>query len=146
MAARAPVTVLPGVPGALLLSELSIFAKSLGPVKFEAEYRGKTVRVQAQFLEAKPESEWQVQWLSGVPAGATARQVAVVALGTRGVPHGAAGSGEALCILRVDAGPALDRIAALSPGDAVLVEGSPSTWSSATSSDPMLIKNCKLVD
>jgi len=145
VAARAPVTVDDGVAGAVLVRELGRAAARLGQVKFEARYRGKPVLVQAQFLRVLPDTEWSIRWANGLPVGQSANQVALISLGTRGVAADSSGSSnEALCIVAVNSRAALDRVASLNPGDAILVEGEPTTWSAATAADPVLLRDCHL--
>lgn len=140
VAARAPVTVTPGIAGAVLVRDLGREAARLGPVKFEAKYRDGPVLVQAQFLRVRPQTEWNADWLRGL----SVRDLAVVSLGTRAVANEGGSAGEAVCIVATDAAPALRRVAALNPGDAVLVEGRPSTWNAATTLDPILLKDCRI--
>lgn len=145
VAARAPVTVAPGVPEAVLVRDLGREAAALGPVRFEAQYRNRPILIQAQFLRVIPDTEWDIHWSGGLPVGRSASQVAIVSLGTRGIaPETSGAPNEALCIVEADSGPALDRIAALNPGDPVVVQGMPSTWQSAGSADPLLVKNCRI--
>ena len=143
---RAPVTVMPGVAGAVLARDLTREAAMLGPVRFEAKYRDTPVRVQAQFLRVRPDNEWDGQWFGGM-AVPNARQVAVLSLGIRGVvPDANGSSGEVICLMAGDVGALLRRIAGLNPGDAVLVAGNPSSWNGATLASPVLLRNCRFAN
>ena len=147
VAVRAPVTVQPGIPGAMLARELVREAERLGPVRFEAAHRDRPVLVQAQFLRLRPDSEWNLNWVGALPAGVTQRNVVLLSIGERGVARDAQGSsGELLCLVAADTRAALARVAALTPGDAVLVRGVPTTWNSAIAADPVLLKACSLAN
>lgn len=143
VAARAPVTVLPGIAGALTARDLGREARALGPVRFEAQYRDSPVVLQAQFLRARPDTEWDVRWFAGVPVDQAARRFAVVSLGTRGVvPDRAGTASEAVCVIDVEDRASLAHVAALSSGDAVAATGNPSVWSAG---DAVLMRNCRLI-
>lgn len=145
VAARTKVTVAPGVAGAVLLRDVVREAVRLGPVRFEAKYRNTSALIQAQFLRVRPQTDWNINWVNGLPVGVVAQHAAILSLGTRGVPLDTSGAAnEAICLVGTDSGPALDQIAALNPGDAIVVQAKPSTWSSATSADPLLLVDCRL--
>lgn len=145
VAARAPVSVGPGAPGAVSIRDLGREAAALGPIRFEATYRDRSILVQSQFLRVRPDTEWDVNWIGGVPRATASRQLAVIALGTRGLPRESGNvANEAVCVVRLDTGTALDRIAALQPGDAILIRARPSTWSSAQARDPIVLRECQI--
>lgn len=141
VAARAPVQVAPGVPGAALVRDLAREARQLGPLRFEANHRDQPLLVQAQFLRVRPQTEFDTRWLPALGLVDIPRQVAILNVGTLGQ---AAGVGEAACVLAVDEGEALSRVAALRPGDPVLLRGVPTSWSSAGPDDPILLRGCLL--
>ena len=143
VAARAPLTVAAGVEEAVLVRDLGREAAILGPVKFEAKYRNNEVLLQAQFLRVRPETEWDYRWFNGAIVGAAARPVGIISLGTRGVASQSSGiANEVLCFMTIEAEPQLQRVAALNPGDAVLMRGEPTAWSAASVSDPLILRNC----
>jgi len=147
LAARAPVTVQPGVPGAALSRDVVREAEQLGPVALEAKYAGRPILIQAQFLGVVPQTRWNINWIGGIPAGQLQNQLAILSLGERGVMADAYGStGELVCVVSVDAPTALRRVAALAPGAAVLVRGSPSQWSAAQPGDAVVINTCTLTE
>lgn len=147
VAARAPVTVQPGISGATLSRDLVREAVRLGPVRFEANHRDQPLLVQAQFLRLRPDTEWNLAWVGGLPAGVTSRDVVLLSIGQVGVTADASGSkGEILCLVSAETKASLRRIAALTAGDALLVRGIPTTWNSATARDPVLLKNCGFAD
>ena len=144
VAARVPVTVEPGVPGAVSIRDLGREAAEMGPIRFEAAYHDRSVTIQAQFLRVRPESEWDINWVGGIPRR-TPRQFAVIALGTRGLsPDAAPYAAEAVCVIPADRDSDLDRISALQPGAAILVKARPSTWASAQAHDPIVLRQCQL--
>ena len=147
VAARAPVTVGAGVPGAVLARDLAREAAQLGPLRFEAKYRGRPTLVQAAFVRVRPQTEWNLDWFGPGGMREVPRQVAVLGIGQPGVAPDSNGSlGEVVCVL--DAGDAalLARIAAMTPGDPVLVSGVPTSWASAGPGDRVLLGRCALAD
>jgi hypothetical protein len=145
VAARAPVAVAPGVPGATLARDLVQEANRLGPVRFEANHRDRPLLVQAAFLRVWPRTDWNVQWFGANALQDIARQAAVVSIGQPGVAPDAQGSlGEVICVLAADEQAVLDRIAAFQTGDPVLVSGIPTSWSNAMTSGPVVLNRCAL--
>jgi hypothetical protein len=127
--ARAPVTVDPGVPGAVLARTLVREAIRLGPVRFEAAHRDRPLMVQAAFLHVRPRTEWDMRWFGGLPVQQVPQQVAVISVGLPGATPDETGSiGEIVCVLPASGRAMLDRIASLEVGDPVLVSGIPSLW------------------
>ena len=143
VAARAPVTVGPGVPGAALARDLVREAQRLGPVRFEAVHRDRPLLVQAAFLRVRPRTEWNLRWFGGM-VQQVPRQAVVISIGLPGAAPDAQGSlGEAVCALAADT-PVLDRVAALQTGDPVLVRGVPTVWDDTT--DVLVIERCALME
>jgi hypothetical protein len=146
IAARAPVIVASGVPGAAFVRDLASEAALLGAIKFDATHRDARMLVQAQFLGARPESEWDEHWYEGGIGRSPGRPVAVIRIGTRGVsPTGAGVAPEMECLIDVEGASLLERVAALNPGDAVLMRGSPSAWS-VEPGQPLTLNGCELAD
>ena len=145
LAARVPVTVRPGVPGAVLARDLVREAALLGPLRFEALHRDRPLLVQAGFLRVRPRTEWNVRWFGGglqeVPLRA-----AVISIGLPGAaPDGTGSRGEVVCVLAADDVATLDRLAALNTGDPVLVRGVPTMWDGGEGG-PLVLKGCGLED
>lgn len=141
VAARAPVTVSPGVPGAVLARDLVREAQRLGPVRFEAVHRDRPLLVQAAFLRVRPRTEWNLRWFGGT-ALEVPRQAVVISIGLPGAAPDAQGSlSEVVCALAADSA-VLDRVAALQTGDPVLVRGVPTVWDGAA--DAVVIERCAL--
>lgn len=147
VAARAPITVQPGTPGALLIRDLGREAMRVGPVKFEATYRNNPVLIQAQFLRVRPRTEWNTKWQGGLIVGETPQNIALISIGTLGLAAELSATPvEALCIVSAEDKATLNRISSFNPGDAILVRGEPSSWLSAGNTDPLLIKNCRIAN
>lgn len=145
VAARTPVTVRPGVAGAVLMRKLAREAARLGPVRFEAAHRDKPMLIEAAFLRLRPEAEWDVAWFRGF-AVQVARPTVVINVGQVGaVPDENQSLGEGVCLLDVS-GPALDVVAAMRLGDPVVLRAVPSSWSSAGAESPVLLRGCEIVD
>lgn len=145
LAARVPVTVLPGAPGAVLARDLVREAATLGPLRFEALHRDRPLLVQAGFLRIRPRTEWNVRWFGGglqeVPLRA-----AVISIGLPGAaPDGTGSSGEVVCVLAADDAAVLNRLAGLKTGDPVLVRGVPTSWDSGEGG-PLVLQQCGLAD
>ena len=142
VAARAPVLVGPGVPGAVLARDLVREAQRLGPVRFEASHRDRPLLVQAAFLRVRPRTEWSLRWF-GSDALDVPRQAAVISIGLPGAAPDSQGSlGEVVCVLAAS-GAVLDRIAGLQTGDPVLVRGVPTAWDGVTAG-PLVLDRCAL--
>lgn len=145
VAARAPVTIGPGVPGAILSRDLAREAVRLGPLRFEANHRDRPLVVQAAFLRAKPRTEWNVAWLNGMLQQVPAGQLMVISIGQPNVVKDAYGTtGETVCVLAANDAQALDRLATLETGDPVVVRGVPTSWSSAAADDPVVLRDCSI--
>jgi len=143
VAARARVTVAPGVPGAVLARDLVREAQRLGPVRFEAAHRDRPLLVQAAFLRVRSRTEWNLQWFVGA-VQQVPRHAAVISIGLPGAAPDSAGSrGEVVCVLAADGAGVLERLAALQTGDPVLVRGVPTAWSGSTA-EPLLLDQCAL--
>ena len=143
LAARVPVTVLPGAPGAVLARDLVREAASFGPLRFEALHRDRPLLVQAGFLRIRPRTEWNVRWFGGglqeVPLRA-----AVISIGLPGAaPDGTGSRGEVVCVLAADDPATLNRLAALNTGDPVLVRGVPTMWDGGEGG-PLVLSGCGL--
>ena len=146
VAARAPVTVGPGVPGAILSGDLVREAQHLGPLSFEARHRDRPLLVQAAFLRARPRTEWSERWFNGAVQEVPGRQLAVISIGQPGVLPDSFGSvGELVCVLLADS-KTLTRLAALQTGDPVVVRAIPTSWDSAGASDPVVLDRCTLLE
>lgn len=145
VAARAPVTIGAGVPGAILSRDLAREAAQLGPVRFEASHRDRPVLVQAAFLRVRPRTEWNVAWFGGAPIGELSRKFVIMSIGQPNVAPDMFGStGEAICALSTEDSASLNQIARLSIGDPVAVVGIPTSWDNATAADPVLLDQCAL--
>ena len=141
IAARAPVTVGAGVRGAVLSRDLARESAKLGPLRFEANHRDRPLLIQAAFLRARPETEWNALWFKD---GLNER-VAVISIGQPNVAPDIYGStGEAVCIVGADDAATMDRLASLNVGDPISVRAIPTSWDSASASDPILLKDCTL--
>ncbi len=130
--ARASFSVAPTPEGAVLVEDLARDARSRGAIGFEAAYRDVKLRVSGQFLRAASgidEASW-VEVLTG-NRGEAANYV-VLMVGHLGDPAPESMRNEIACIVAADDGEVLTRIAELSVGDAVLVEGRGSTSSRST--------------
>lgn len=143
--ARAPVTVSPGLPGVPLARDLAQEAARLGPLRFEANHRGRPMLIQAAFLRARAETEWNLAWFGRGAQELPVGKVVVISVGQPNVMPDLDGSlGEAVCVLSADDNAALDRIASLQTGDPVAIRGVPTTWSNARPTDPVVMHDCSL--
>eukprot|EP01037_Dinobryon_pediforme_P005955 gene5955-6026_t len=145
VAARAPVTIGPGVAGAVLARDLVREAERTGPIRFEAAHRDRPILVQAAFLRIRPQTDWNVLWFGGVPIQEVGRRIVVISIGLPGAaPDGYGSLGEIVCALPASDGVSLDKVAALQTGDPILVRGVPTSWSNAGPADPVLLNRCSL--
>ena len=81
LAASAPVIIEAGVPGATLVSALGREAAQIGPIRFEANHRGRPMLIQGAFLSMKPSTEWNAQWFAGQAVEQLNRQVLIMSVG-----------------------------------------------------------------
>lgn len=145
IAARAPVTIEPGFPGATLVRDLAREAAQIGPIRFEANHRDRPMAIQGAFLNLRPRTEWNVQWFQGLPVEQLSRQTLVMTIGQPNVAPDIFGSlGKAVCIVAVPDAATLNRVAGLKVGDPVLVEAIPTSWSNSGADDPIVLENCLL--
>jgi len=101
VAARAPVTVLPGSPGAVIAGELTAEAKYLGPVRFEAKYRDRTIKVEGQFLRIQAQTT-DTDWNAILQGKYSEPQnIAAISIGALGTDADD-GPTEVLCLLPAD--------------------------------------------
>ena len=144
IAARAPVTVRPGVAGAVLLRDLSLEAARTGPARFEALHRDRPILVQAAFLALSPRTEWNMRWF-GDQTVESSEQTVVVKLGLPNAAPDAFGSvGDAVCLLSAANQSLLERLTTLRGGDPVLVSAIPSIWNSDSAADAIVLNRCSL--
>jgi len=143
VAARAPVKVLPGSPGAVIAGELTAEAKYLGPVRFEAKYRDKAIKVEGQFLRVQAQTTG-TDWNAVLQGKYSEPQnIAAISIGALGTDADDGGPTEVLCLLPADNRQILDRVAAMSAGDDVVIAGSPTNWTSAFGGSAVVLDHCQ---
>ncbi len=142
VAARAALKVLPGSPGAVIAGELTAEAKYLGPVKFEAKYRDRAIKVEGQFLRVQAQTtgtDWNAVLQGKYSEPQNIAAISIGALGTEAED----GPTEILCLLPADNRQILDRVAALNAGDDVVIAGSPTNWTSAFGGSAVVLDRCQ---
>jgi hypothetical protein len=145
LAARAAVTIGPGVPGAILARNLAREAAALGPVRFEANHRNRPLLVQAAFLNQQARLAFDPRWLTAFGTTPPAANAVAITVGMPGIAPDESGLvGDVICTISAEPGPTLDRLASLHVGDPVLVRGIPTIWTAATAADPVILKDCTL--
>jgi hypothetical protein len=145
LAARVPVTIEPGFPGATLVRDLGREAAQTGPLRFEANHRDRPMAIQGAFLNLRPRSEWNAQWFQGVAVEQLSRQALVMTIGLPNAAPDLFGSvGQAMCVVAVPDTATLTRVASLMIGDPVLVAGIPTTWANSGPGDAIVLDNCSL--
>jgi hypothetical protein len=145
LAARLPVTIEAGVPGATLVRDLGREAAQLGPVRFEANHRDRPMLIQGAFLNLRPSAEWNLHWFAGLPVEQISRQTLVMTIGQPNAVADLYGStGEAVCVVAIPDAATLGYVSALNIGDPVLVAATPTSWGNAGPGDPVVLQNCTL--
>lgn len=145
LAARASVTIEPGVPGATLVRDLGREAAQLGPVRFEANHRDRPMLIQGAFLNLRAQTEWNVQWFAGMTPKEVGQQIVVMTIGQPNAAPDLYGSrGEAVCVMAVPNAATLNFVSTLNVGDPVLVAAIPSTWSNGHAGDSIVLQRCTL--
>jgi hypothetical protein len=144
VAARAPLKVLPGAPGAALAYDLTTEAGMLGPVRFEAKYRDRQIKLEGQFLRVQA-SDSGIDW-NAIARGkyTEPRSIAAISIGVLGNESDMQGPTEVVCLLPGDNRQMLDRVAAMTAGDDVVVAGTPTTWTSAFGGSEVVLDRCSL--
>lgn len=144
VAARASIEVEPSLAGAVLVSRLTREAGETDPVQFEAKYRDRAITVQGQFLRMYSTRVDQLTWSSLLHSAVSVdKPYVAMSLGYLGAEHRPDGPPtELLCLMSVDDHAVLDRVAQLHPGDAVVLQGTPSTWGAAFGSMAIIFNPC----
>jgi hypothetical protein len=144
VAARAAVRVLPGAPGATTTGQLVFEARRLGAVAFEAKYRDQGMKLEGQFLRVEARTTFAGWDMAGEYQ--EPQKYVELYLGALGTPTDAEGApGEVLCLMPI-AGGMLTRIAALKPGDDVVVTGTPTSWESYFGTSSVLFDRCQFAN
>lgn len=145
LAARAAVTIAPGVTGAILARTLAREAARLGPLRFEANHRNRPLLVQAAFLNLQPRLAFDPRWLAAFGADLPAATAVAITIGMPGIaPDDNGLVGDVVCTTSADPSATLERLAALQVGDPILVRGIPTIWTAASAADPVILKDCAL--
>ena len=126
VAARAKIRVLPGAPGAIMAEELADEAAVLGPVALQNKFQNRRIKLEGQFLQLEGRTTFAGWDLAG--RYHDPQKYIELHLGTLSTPVTADGlPSEVVCLMTVGEGT-LARVAALKPGDDVVVTGTPTTW------------------
>ena len=145
VAGRAKITVNPGAPGAIASSQLLREAGLLGAAAFENSYKGRSLAIEGQFLRVEQHSADE---LGAAAKGSTrpldpGKTYAALFVGwTEPVPNIDGSPNELVCVLPAD-DPTL-QARKPSPGEPVLVRGTPSGWGQVSNSTAVVIGNCQL--
>jgi hypothetical protein len=143
VAARAPVEVGPRTQGTTLAHDLTREAKELGPVRFEAKYRDQPFMLEAAFLRVETRTtglDW-AKIIRGTYKGP--RDYMAMVVGHLGTEHRRGeGPAEVLCLMDGEDKTNVDRMAALNPGDPVLLRGHATTWGKLYDSEAVIFDRC----
>lgn len=143
IAARAPVEVTPGPVGAVVVERLTREARAIGAVAFEAKYRDVPLSLTGQFLRMTSGTT-EMDWVSLLGGRAfTPADFVVVYVGHLGTPADGAGPSEIACVMEAEGRGALDRLAAMAPGDELVLDGAASTWGAARGSEFVVVNPCR---
>src|SRR5580658_7432656 len=100
----------------------------LGPVRFEAKYRDRQIKLEGQFLRVQA-SDSGTDWNAIAHGKYTEpRNIAAISIGVLGNESDTQGPTEVVCLLPGDSRQILDRVAAMTAGEDVVVAGTPTTW------------------
>ena len=115
LAARAPVTIEAGVPGAMLVRDLGREAALLGPIHFEANHRDRPHAHPGRLPESASARGMECAVVHGsVKSSRASRQTLIMTIGqpnARADPSGSSWRG-AVCVLSVSDAATLDRVSA----------------------------------
>ena len=148
VAARAPVDVTAGRPGAVPAHRLIAEAAVTNPVQFTAKYRDRSLTVEGQFLRVQPRTVDEVSMAALLKGGSGVVQHAyvIISVGVQGIATRPNEPSEILCAMSAERPGGIDRIAALALGDALVVRGVPTTWSAAFGAVAVIMNPCEMAD
>lgn len=143
VAARAPVEIGARTQGATLAHDLTREARELGPVRFEAKYRDQPFMLEAAFLRVETRTtglDW-AKIIRGTYKGP--RDYMATYIGHLGTEHKRGdGPAEVLCLMDGEDKSNIDRMAALNPGDPVLLRGHATTWGKVYDREAVIFDRC----
>lgn len=143
VAARAPVEVGPRTLGSTLAYDLTREAKELGPVRFEAKYRDRPFALEAAFLRVETRTsglDW-AKIIRGTYKGP--RDYMAMYVGHLGTEYRRGdGPTEVLCLMDGELRSNVERMAALNPGDPVLLRGHATTWGQVYEREVVIFDRC----
>lgn len=146
VAARIRIEVQAGVPGASQAGALLRDAGAMGRSGFEARYFGRALTIEGEVLRAAPRSAAEIEAVSalrGLIGGAS--QYVAVSLGwTEAWTPLPGAPSEVLCVVPGDDAAVVKRLAALSPGAAAVIQGSPVGWATLADATAIVLGSCKL--
>lgn len=142
LAGTASISVGPAYPGATIVQDLAQEAAALGPLRFEAEYRDRTILVQGQFLRL--DTRTQTPGFLDLLRGEAREDIDYVALylGHLGTPDRDGSPTEVLCLMPAEDRAVLQALSELNPGDDVVLTGTASTWGSGFASQAIIFNPC----
>jgi hypothetical protein len=143
VAARAPVEVAAGTPGARIAYDVTREARALGPVRFEARHRDQPFVLEGQFLRIETRTtglDW-AKVIRGTYKGPQDYMAMYIGhLGTE--KRAGEGPFEVLCLMDAGDRANVQQAASLNPGDRVLLRGQATTWGRVYESEAVIFDRC----
>jgi hypothetical protein len=147
VAARAPIDVAAGSPGATQASQLIRDASMLEAGAFASTYRDRSLTIEGQFLRSEPHSADELASFAPLRGQIDpGKSYAAIFLGwTQGESGSGSGPAEVLCLVPSDDPTLQGRMNALRAGEPLLVRGSPAGWGTVLKTSAVVIRSCQVV-
>lgn len=146
VAARAKIDVKPGAPGATEASQLIREAGLLGAASFENSYRGRSMTIEGQFLRVEQRSADELGAAAKAARLDPGRTYAAIFVGwNEPVPNIDGSPSELVCVVPDDDPTLQARGGSLTPGEPVLLRGTPAGSGLVTNNTAVVLGNCQLV-
>jgi hypothetical protein len=145
VAARAPLQVEPGAPGAIEAGLLLRDAGALGRSGFDGKYSGRALTIEGELLRVEPRSPAEIEAVPALRAavGGAGAYLAVSLGWTEPWTPFADAPSEVLCVIPADDAKVGQRFAGAKPGEPVVVQGSPAGWTPTASGTAIVLGSCK---
>jgi hypothetical protein len=146
VAAREPIDVVSGSPGATQASQLIREASTLGAGAFASTYRDRGLTIEGQFLRSETRSAEELASFAPLRGLIDpGKSYAAIFLGWTQRQSNGAGPAEVLCLVPADDPTLQARMSTLRNGEPLLIRGSPSGWGALLKTSAVIIRSCQIV-
>jgi tight adherence protein C len=146
VAAREPIDVVSGSPGATQASQLIREASTLGAGAFASTYRDRGLTIEGQFLRSETHSAEELASFAPLRGLIDpGKSYAAIFLGWTQRQSSGSGPAEVLCLVPADDPTLQARMSTLRNGEPLLIRGSPSGWGALLKTSAVIIRSCQIV-